>query len=109
MENYEMYKEAKKEAKKVVSDAKFKAYLYNRLGSRGEKDIFKLTKIRESKSRDLDHVKCIKSNDQKVLVKDNYIKERWREYFSKLLKGLCRRHKNKRGYFISSTYFFQLN
>ena len=36
MENYEMYKKAKKEAKKVVSDAKFKAYddLYNRLGTR---------------------------------------------------------------------------
>ena len=31
-----MYKKAKKEGKKVVSDAKFKAYdnLYNRLGSR---------------------------------------------------------------------------
>lgn len=25
--------------------------------------------------------KCIKSNDQKVLLKDNDIKERWREYF----------------------------
>ena len=36
MENYEMYKKAKKEAKKVVSDAKCKAYddLYNRLGTR---------------------------------------------------------------------------
>ena len=33
----------------------------------------------------LNHVKCIKSIDQKVLVKDNDIKERPKEYFSKLL------------------------
>ena len=45
----------------------------------------RLVKIRERKSRDLDHVKCIKSNDQKALVKDNGNKERWREYFSILL------------------------
>ena len=87
MKNYKIYK-AKKEAKKVVSDAKRKAYddLYNRLRTRdGENDIFKLAKIRERKSRDLYHVKCIKSNDQKVLVNDNDIKERRSEYFSILL------------------------
>ena len=41
-----MYEKAKKEAKKVVSVANFKANndLYNRLGTRGEKDIFKLVK-----------------------------------------------------------------
>ena len=44
-----------------------------------------LQKKREMKGRDLDHVKCIKCNDQNVLVKDNDIKERWREYFSLLL------------------------
>ena len=47
-----MYKKAKQEAKKVVSDVKCKAYngLYNRLGIReGEKDIFKLAKIRKKK------------------------------------------------------------
>ena len=48
----------------------------------GEKAIFKLLKIRERKSRDLDHVKCIKSHGQKILVKGNDIKERWSEYFS---------------------------
>ena len=79
MENYEMYKKAKKEAKKVVSEAKCKAYddLFNRLGTRdGKNDIFKLVKIRDRKSNDLDHVKCIKGNDQKVLMKDIDIKER---------------------------------
>ena len=52
-----------------------------------ERDIFKLAKMRERESRDLDHVKCIKSDNQEVLVKDNYIKERWREYFNKLLNA----------------------
>ena len=38
--------------------------------------------MREIKGRDLDHVKCIKIKNQKVLVKDNNIKERWREYLA---------------------------
>lgn len=82
MKNYEMYKKTKKEAKKVVSEIKLKAYgyLYNRLGTRErEHDIFfYLIKIRERKSTDLDHVKYIESNDQKSQVKENDIKERWR-------------------------------
>lgn len=41
--------------------------------------------MRERKSRDLDYVKCIKSDDQKVLAKDNDIKERGRDYCNKLL------------------------
>ena len=56
------------------------------MGTReGKKDICKLAKIRKRKSRDSDHVKCIKRNDQKVLLKDNDIKERQRKYFGKLL------------------------
>ena len=53
------------------------------MGTReGEKNIFQLAKIGERKSWDIDHVKCVKSSDQKVLLKDNDIKERWMEYFS---------------------------
>ena len=40
-----------------------------------DKAIFMLSKIRERKSRDYDHVGYIKTNDQKVLVKDNDIIE----------------------------------
>lgn len=67
-----MYKNANKEVKKIVSYAKAKAYkdLYNKLETR-EWEIFKLVRMRERKSRDLDHARCIKSEDQKVLVKDN--------------------------------------
>ena len=71
-----------------MREAKLKAYddLYTRLDSKeGEKRIYKLAKIRERKSRDFNHVKCIKSEDSKVLVKDEETKERWKNYFEKLL------------------------
>jgi len=60
--------------------------LYTRLGTReGEKEIYNLAKLREKKTRDCDHVKCIKSLDNKILVKDDEIKDRWKEYFNSLL------------------------
>ena len=77
-----------KEVKKVVREAKLKAYddLYTRLDSKeGEKRVHKLAKIRERKTRDFNQVKCIKSEDSKILVKDKEIKERWKNYFEKLL------------------------
>ena len=57
--------------------------LQNKLRNKRGRDIFKLLKMMERKSRDLDHVKCLKTDYQKVLVKDNDIKERWEEYFNK--------------------------
>ena len=41
-----------------------------------------LQKLRRRKSGDLAHVKCMKCNDQKVLVKDNNIEGKWREYLT---------------------------
>ena len=32
-------------------------------------------------------MRCIKDEDQKILVRDEEIKERWREYFDKLFNG----------------------
>lgn len=40
--------------------------------------------MKEKKRRDFNHIKCIKNDDQKVLVKNNDIKERWIEYFNEL-------------------------
>lgn len=57
---------AKSKAKTIVQEAKFKAYglLYSKLGMNdGEKNIYKLVKIREIKTRDLKCVKCIKDED----------------------------------------------
>ena len=43
--------------------------------------------MREKKTRDLGTIRCIKDQNHKVLVKDTDIKERWKEYFDKLING----------------------
>jgi hypothetical protein len=59
--------------------------LYQRLGTKeGEKDIYKMAKSRERKTRDIIQVKCIKDATERLLTKDEDIKSRWREYFDKL-------------------------
>ncbi|KAL6536568.1 hypothetical protein OROGR_013140 [Orobanche gracilis] len=63
-ENYERYKKARTEAKKAVRNARS-----------------------EKKTRDIGKVKCVKDNDQNVLVQDKEIKERWRSYFDTLFNG----------------------
>jgi len=85
-----MYKDTKKVAKKVVAMAKNKAYerLYQKLETKeSEKDVFKLARARERKSRDLGCVGCIKGEDGRVLVEETEIKKRWPSYFSRLLNG----------------------
>ena len=65
-ENLKNYKEAKKSAKRAVSKVRSKAYenLYKRLNTKnGERDIYKLAKVRERKTRDLNQVKCIKDEN----------------------------------------------
>ena len=73
-----------------MSVAKGKAYddLYQRLGTKeGEKDIYRMTMIREWKTRDINQIKCIKDVTDRLLVKDEEIMDRWREYFDKLFNG----------------------
>ena len=80
----------KKATKRAVSDARGLAYedLYQRLDTKeGEREIYKMAKIRERKTRDVDQVKCIKDGADQRLVKDEEIKHRWREYFDKLFNG----------------------
>ncbi|XP_056690259.1 uncharacterized protein [Spinacia oleracea] len=89
-ENYEKYKEAKREAKKVVREARAKVNhdLYARLDTKeGEKDIYRLARMRDRKTRDIGRIKCVKDVDQKVLVGDKEIKDRWRFYFDSLFNG----------------------
>lgn len=85
--NIQRYNAAKKKAKKSVSEARGKAYenLYHRLDTKeGEKDVYKIAKLRERKTRDLNQVKCIKDETGRLLVKDHEIKDRWSEYFDNL-------------------------
>ncbi|KAK9148382.1 hypothetical protein Scep_007139 [Stephania cephalantha] len=84
---YNQYREARKQAKKVVSQAKtnFMEDLYTRLGNRdGEKYIYRLAKLRDKQKQDLSHVRCIKDENQNVLTREEDIKERWRSYFDSL-------------------------
>jgi hypothetical protein len=86
-ENIQKYKEARRNAKKAVSEAGGRAYteLYRKLDTKeGENDVYKMTKLRERKTRDFNEVKCIKDEADRLLVKDKKIKNRWREYFDKL-------------------------
>ena len=62
--------------------------LYHRLGTKeGEKEVFKLARARERKTRDLGVVRYIKDEEGKVLTEDAEIKERWQRFFAKLLNG----------------------
>ncbi|GJN13562.1 hypothetical protein PR202_gb00280 [Eleusine coracana subsp. coracana] len=85
--NIEGYKIAKRAAKQAMSVAKGQAYdnLYQRLGTKeGEKDIYRMARIREQKTRDINQIKYIKDGVDRLLVRDDEIKDRWREYFDKL-------------------------
>jgi hypothetical protein len=46
-----------------------------------------MAKMRERKTRDVNQVKCIKDGANQLLVKDEEIKRRWREYFDNLFNG----------------------
>jgi hypothetical protein len=43
-----------------------------------------MAKLQEMKIRDFNQVKCIKDETDRLLVKDEEIKNRWREYFNKI-------------------------
>ncbi|KAL3518874.1 hypothetical protein ACH5RR_021463 [Cinchona calisaya] len=86
-ENIEKYKLAKKESKKAVNEERDRAFedFYQKLESKeGERDIYKIAKARAHRTKDLTQVKCIKDESNKVLVRDEEIKERWERYFHHL-------------------------
>jgi hypothetical protein len=79
-DNVEWYKVANKTAKRTVSEVRIQMYdgLYQRLGMKeGEKDIYRLAKSRERRMRDIIQVKCIKDTTERLLTKDEDIKNRW--------------------------------
>ena len=74
--SFENYKITKKEANKAVKEARAKVYqdIYERLDSKEGENIYRIARMREKKTRDLDTIRCIKNHNHKVLVKDTDIK-----------------------------------
>jgi hypothetical protein len=87
VDNVERYKVTKMTAKWAVSEARGQMYdgLYQRLGTKeGEKDIYRIARSQERKTIGIIQVKCIKDATERLLTKDEDIKNRCREYFDKL-------------------------
>ena len=64
--SFKRYNLAKKNAKKVVQNIRAKVYkeVYEKLDTKEvEKDIYKIARIRERKTRDLCIVRCVKDED----------------------------------------------
>jgi hypothetical protein len=61
--------------------------LYQRLGTKEGEDIYRMARIHERMTRDINQIKCIKDGTDRLLVKDEKIKDKWREYFNKLFNG----------------------
>ena len=87
-ENKAAYKTAKKEAKKSVAIANARAYarLYGDMDTtEGQKKVLRMATEREKNSKDIYQSKVIKDEEERVLVDDLKILERWREYYQKLM------------------------
>ncbi|KAJ7959944.1 Retrovirus-related Pol polyprotein LINE-1 [Quillaja saponaria] len=86
-DNYKCFRQARKDAKKAIREARGKACegLYQKLETKdGEKDIYRIAKQRERRTKDLIRIKCIKDEADRVLVKEDEINERWQTYFDTL-------------------------
>ena len=71
-DNIEKYKVTKKTTKRAVSEAKERTYedLYQYLSTmEGEKDIYKMARTHDWKTRDFNQVKCINNKREQLLVK----------------------------------------
>jgi hypothetical protein len=76
-----------KTVKWAVSEARCQMYdeLYQQLGTKEcENDIYMIAKSREIKTMDIIQVKCMKDATERLLIKDEDIKNKWWEYFDKL-------------------------
>ncbi|KAK3530793.1 hypothetical protein QTP70_002820 [Hemibagrus guttatus] len=99
-ENRQEYKELQHRVKREVSKAKQKAYdeLYTRLDTReGEKDLYRLARQRDRDGKDVQQVRVIKDRDGRVLISEESVQRRWKEYFEELMNEENEREKRVEG------------
>jgi hypothetical protein len=58
--------------------AKGRAYkdLYQHFNTKGEKDMYRMARVRERKTRDFNQAKCIKDETERLSVKEDDVKHR---------------------------------
>ena len=86
--NRDILRRANKAAKKAVAVARAKASeeMYEELETiEGQKKVYRIAKARDRKSKDFTHIKHMKDERGNVLYNDNEIKDRWKNYYEKLL------------------------
>lgn len=56
-----------------------------------ERDMDKLTGVREKKNMNVGNIRCIKSEDIRGLIKNDEIKERWKTFTNYIMETLLER------------------
>ena len=78
--------------------------MYQKLSTKeGERDVYRIGKLRERRTRDFNQVKCIKEDNNRILVKNDEIKNKWRDYFEKLFNEEGDSTMIKIDYFLMTT------
>ena len=78
------YKTARKQAKREMAKARNKAH--EELETKeGENELFKIAKQRNRQGKDVQQVGIINSKTGEILMEEEKVKQRWKEYFDDLL------------------------
>ena len=86
----EEYRRAKRVAKRMVAIARREANSewYEMMGTpEGEKMIYKIAESRKRSRQDVGEVGIIKDENGNILIEEEKVKRRWKEYFSQLLNS----------------------
>ena len=58
---------------------------YARLKTKGEKELYRLTRQRDRAGKDVQHIRVMKDENSNVMVSSEAVLKGWREYFEKLM------------------------
>ncbi|GJN16558.1 hypothetical protein PR202_gb03576 [Eleusine coracana subsp. coracana] len=106
-EVFDVSREGKQEAKdtwwwndevqRAIKEKKecFKRLHLDKGTKEGEKDIYLMARIHEQKTRNINHIKCIKDGIDRLLVRDEEIKDRWRIQEAEIEEALKRMKSGK--------------